>query len=302
MNKYARVISAWAAWLGVLVWTGTALAQTTWVVDADGAGSAADCNSSGPAITTVQAAINAAAPGDTVFVCPGIYAEQVVIGKDNLTLLGAGVATVLRPLSVPVISTSLTLGSPMRPIVLVQASGVRIRDLKVDGSLADSGAILLPHCPALGFYMGVYFRGGSGTLSGAHVTGIESASHCGHGVRAEQATVTIANNRLDRYSDNGIGCAGNQATCAITGNLVRGLGPVKNQIQSGIQVRSAASGLIRGNAVTDHFRIGAHGVPDSSVGIFLVYADPTSNPHIVAENTFSNNQVNVQRLGTAAAF
>jgi len=40
---------------------------------------------------TIQGAVNAAAPGSTIRVCPGLYEETVIVGadKDGLTLLGA---------------------------------------------------------------------------------------------------------------------------------------------------------------------------------------------------------------------
>src|SRR5580700_3387877 len=40
-----------------------------------------------PAYSSIQAAVTAASAGDTVFICPGIYAEQVVINK-ALTVTG----------------------------------------------------------------------------------------------------------------------------------------------------------------------------------------------------------------------
>jgi hypothetical protein len=36
--------------------------------------------------TTIQSAVNAAAPGDTVLVAPGTYPEQVLITQDGLDL------------------------------------------------------------------------------------------------------------------------------------------------------------------------------------------------------------------------
>lgn len=47
----------------------------------------------GEAYTTIQAAISAASPGDTVRVEPGLYAENVVIDKSPLTLEGAKAST-----------------------------------------------------------------------------------------------------------------------------------------------------------------------------------------------------------------
>ena len=65
-----------------------ASAAATLVVDDDGFATAADCNALVPTYMTIGAAITAASPGDTIKVCPGLYAEQVQITK-TLTILGA---------------------------------------------------------------------------------------------------------------------------------------------------------------------------------------------------------------------
>src|SRR5215208_725074 len=65
-------------------------AATTLVVDDDGHGTATNCEASNAAYNTVDAAVQAATAGDTIRICPGTYAEQVVITKNNLTLRGAG--------------------------------------------------------------------------------------------------------------------------------------------------------------------------------------------------------------------
>jgi hypothetical protein len=59
----------------------------TLVVDGDGYATATDCNDpSTPAYTSIQDAINAANDGDVIIVCPGIYAEQITINKNGLTV------------------------------------------------------------------------------------------------------------------------------------------------------------------------------------------------------------------------
>ena len=52
---------------------------------------------------SIQAALDAASPGDEIRVDPGVYHEQVVIEKDGITLAGAGASetgTILQPPSV----------------------------------------------------------------------------------------------------------------------------------------------------------------------------------------------------------
>src|SRR5262245_11206888 len=67
---------------------GAARAATTWVVDIDGHATAANCNdAAAPVLTSIQHAIKYAASGDTIFVCPGIYDEQVAVTmKDDITI------------------------------------------------------------------------------------------------------------------------------------------------------------------------------------------------------------------------
>jgi hypothetical protein len=305
MRQYLLMFSLFAVVALTAAITPRGAHAATLVVDVDGQASAADCTASNIAYTTIQAAVNAAASGDTIKICPGTYNEQVVIRKSNLTILGSGAGvTVLRPTVVTPNTTSVLLGSQVAPILLVDdgALNVTIKNLTIDGTLADSGAILFPQCPVVGFYVGIYYRNSSGIVDTAHVTNMTSSTVCAFAIRAESANIAVTGNLVDRYGESGVACVGPNTQCSITGNAIRGQGPVSGQSQAGIQIRAQAASAISGNVITDHFRIGANGVPQSSVGIFLVFAQPSSNPHLLQQNIFADNQVNVQRVGSAAAF
>jgi hypothetical protein len=90
--KRARVaFIAMALVAASAVWAMPAHAATTFVVDDDGAATATDCNAAGSAFRSIQLAINAAASGDTVKVCPGEYNQPLVISGKGINLIGAKV-------------------------------------------------------------------------------------------------------------------------------------------------------------------------------------------------------------------
>ena len=145
---YLAGTAALAAALGL---AGNALADTL-VVDTDGEGSVDDCAAFDVGYSTIQDAINDAAPGDTVAVCPQTYAEDLdIFGKHGLTLIAldraSNATTIIRgvannggqtfPFAVPNIDlqsngvtiTGFTIQSPA-----VTAAGQYTSGLVIDGT------------------------------------------------------------------------------------------------------------------------------------------------------------------------
>jgi hypothetical protein len=112
--------------------------------------------------TTISGAVAAAPAGSTVYVCPGTYAEQVVISQP-LSLVGladgqSDQAIIAAPSGMTA-NTTTAAGNPLAAQVLVTTGPVNIRKITVDGSANGlDGSVQLA-----GIYYG---SGASGDISG----------------------------------------------------------------------------------------------------------------------------------------
>ena len=89
---------------------------TTWTVDDDGV-ECPDAN-----FTSIQAAINAASPGDTIFVYNGTYNEHPLVVKDDLTIVGENK------------NNTIIDGSGSGAVLRVYAKNVAVRGFRVQNS------------------------------------------------------------------------------------------------------------------------------------------------------------------------
>jgi hypothetical protein len=112
----------------------TANAATILVVDDDGFASAASCGGAAVAYTTIQSAVDAAAPGDTIKVCPGTYAESVTVTTADISLIGpyAGVNAKSCPDRA---DTATVVGGAGNGFTLA-ADNIRIDGFRIGGSNA----------------------------------------------------------------------------------------------------------------------------------------------------------------------
>ena len=126
-------------------WCATALGVLAASLGAAGPAVAADV----PAGQSIQAAINAAQPGETITIAPGVFRENLTITKDAITLKGSGsggAGTVLMPAPAPTpsVCTNPQDGEVMGICVVGQVNmetgavgppvnDTTIRDLTVDG-------------------------------------------------------------------------------------------------------------------------------------------------------------------------
>ena len=119
-----------------------------------------ECPSAG--FSSIQGAVDAAAPGDTIQVCPGTYDEQVEIAKP-LTLVGVEKggrnAAVVQPSNL-IVNTDL-VGFPTAAVMLVRdTSDVTIKNITVDG--INNGIVCGSSTP---YINGIFYRNASGEIA-----------------------------------------------------------------------------------------------------------------------------------------
>jgi hypothetical protein len=259
---------------------------------------------------TIQGAVNQMAPGGVLYVCPGVYNEQVVITQP-LTL--NGVATTNNPpstaASVVIASppgpggayqntTSLTSGLPIAAQLLI--NGVTTGDVNIYNLTVDGNNNLIAGNYGCGLNLiGIYYRNASGTAS--YVNAINQAiappdngCQTGLGIFVQSkspgtSTVTVANSYVANYTKNGITANEPGTTATITTNTVFGVGPTTGAAGNGIQFGFGAQGSAKFNTVMDN----VYSPGNAGAAGILVYAS--------ADIVSDNNVVGNNQLGIAYA-
>jgi len=255
----------------------------------------------GAQFAKIQDAVNAASPGDTIQICPGVYAEQVSISK--ALQVNANNGAILRPSGAAAHTTGLSSGQPIAALLLIEnTTDVTVRNLTVDGTDADINAC----APDL---IGVFFRNASGQLNHVAVRNAKLSSSfnaCQSGSAillqsggGQQSVVDIANSSIHAYQKNGITANEAGTDVTIEGNVVTGLGPTTGAAQNGIQIGFGAAGTIRHNTVANHIWSPCVSVDECTAtanGILVFQSDGIS----VHDNVVGVAQVGVGIVGNNA--
>ena len=251
--------------------------------------------------TSIQAAVNAASPGDQIIVCKGIYKEQVVIRKP--LSIDAASGAILMPSAMQANSTSLFDGSPLAVALLVtDTTDVTIEGLIVDGS--NSG---ITECaPDL---FGIAFQNASGSIQRITVRNFKlgvglSGCQSGTGIFVQSgggqtSKVSIGNSSVHDFQKNGITANEAGTEVFVRSNVVTGSGPTAGAAQNGIQVGFGAAGRIRLNTVTNTVRLPCKAVETCTAvatGILVTQSDDVS----VTENIAGVSQVPIFVHGHSA--
>ncbi len=236
---------------------------------------------------TINGAVNAAetVDGHTVRAAPGLYLEQVTIGKSvTLTGSGAGQSILQAPATLP------SSASAASAIVSVGGAGV---DAEIAGfTIAGPGPAGLCGSIRAGIFVHDAARA---TIHDNAIVDIrdEPMAACQQGIAIvvgssssrTSGTATIFDNVLTGYQKGGISVSNAGSSAVIRSNQLQGAGPTSLLVQNGIQVAGGATATIEAN------RIAAHSyTPFSrvSTGILLIDANADTSG-----NTLEENQVGI---------
>ena len=244
---------------------------------------------------SIQAAVDAAAPGDTIIVPAGTYTEQVTIGK-SLTLVGESRDTTIikAPSTIPVASDQNSY------VVKIAGSGV---DVDLSGfTVSGPGP---SGCGSIGY--GIVVRDGAhANIHDNKILDIrdEPFSGCQNGVGivvgrstwSTTGTAEITDNIISGFQKNGIVVSNTDSSATITGNTVTGAGPTTVIAQNGIQVSSGANATVNGNTVQNiSWTLNASWV---SAGMLLIDAGTVN----MSGNTLSEVQAAIYSITTDGTF
>jgi hypothetical protein len=301
------------------VGAGPAYAAGTTVYVGASAGSDTSCAS--PGYTSVQAAVNAASPGDTVYLCgTSPFRGQVIITK-SITLTGDAGATIAAPdpwvASADPLPPQFASDGLVVPQAIVVAWGrgvhVTISGLAIAGPLPGNDSCAEEE------YGILVIDGASAQITSDAVTDIRDANTslygCQFGVGIEIGSMywpnagftfkvvdftgnaTITHTTVSGYQKGGMVVDGQGSSASVSQDTVTGAGPYSalGEIiaQNGIQVTDGAFAQITDNTVSGNQYSGGGNASSTGVLIFGGCGTPLESNIRVAGNVLTNNDIGV---------
>jgi len=207
--------------------------------------------------TSITAAMNAAAPGDVIAICPATYPEQLII---TIPLTLQGVSTdvngndVNRVLLQPVLQD--VGGLPVEAVITVMnTGGVTIENLAIDASKNSASGCN----PSLA---DIHYFNASGVVANNALFGAELApQNCGEifpdngfGVLVDSSRpgpfrVSVEHNSIRDFTQGGVQATNTGVLVEVEGNRISGVGPSIPD-QFGVSISNGAAGRVNGNFIT----------------------------------------------------
>ncbi|MCD6163719.1 MAG: right-handed parallel beta-helix repeat-containing protein [candidate division Zixibacteria bacterium] len=199
-------------------------------------------------LMTIQAAVDASVPDDTINVMTGNYEEQVVIGK-NLIVTGEGKdATIIE--SPTTLTEYFTTSAANYPIVYIHDADVDFENMTIDGLGRGNTNYR---------FVGIGFWNAGGSVNNVRLTGVRDEPFSGaqHGVSIYSYndtdgpyTISVSDVDVDDMQKTGIALLGNGLTVDIDNVTTIGNGPTDVTAQNGIEVGYGAGGTIDDCTIT----------------------------------------------------
>ena len=243
---------------------------------------------------TIQSAIDAASPGDTIKVLSGTYTEQIIITKD-LKIIGSGAkSTVIK-------APAVLNPSPFQPVVgranivdIFDIAKVTMKGLTVAG---PSGVV----CPGLAGIrvtdestLSLEYSSIKGCTREAMLVGLSPTIPGGPQV----GHATISNTEISEYRGVGIQAGGPNTTVKMSRSAVVAADAPEFDGQVGIVFSFGAKGTITQSKVSGNLCNHPDCGPDFLTqvqGAAILAIEPASG------STISNNQISNNDLGIAVA-
>ena len=254
MKTISRSFTILGSALVSALFCGSSALAGTLLVDND----MVECPDAG--FTSIQTAVDAAASGDVIQVCPGTYDEQVEITKP-LSLVGVGrdgnKAVVVQPSNM-VANTDFGGFDTAAAILVRDTSDVSIKNIILDGINNGVGC----EQPPLGtdpYLDGIFYQNSSGEIASVVVRNILTPQGCAQSFAIDfesdtETQLTVRDSSVHDYDQVGILANGSGVNLHAIRNMITGLGPSDDRLfaQTGIQIGLGGKGSLEDNTVINH--------------------------------------------------